>query len=343
MQTKERNFLNKIFILSTLVLILSFVFLPFETISAAGLTGVSGEASRLKKNTLSNHTIQFNTSSGVAAAGTITVTFPSDFIGEADIDYTDVDLGDDGSQITLAATPSGTTWGAAFSSVGSTRNKLTITSDTGTIEAGSNLSIKIGINATEGVTGDKQITNATTAGSYTVPITCGASDSGSYALAIADEDQVTISASVEPYLAFNVTDSTVSLGVLSFLSVKTDTAAMTAATNSSSGYTITVNGPTLESGGNSITAIGGVAAASIPGTAQFGFKVGASGGAGVAVTPYDTADYAFDVDNTPDEVAHSEDISDTTTFTMTYIANISTTSAAGSYTATHTYICTGNF
>ncbi|MCL5795007.1 MAG: hypothetical protein M1338_01485 [Patescibacteria group bacterium] len=336
----KNKLITKIFAFISLVLIFSFLFLPYEKIFAASLTSVSDTATRLKKNTLSNHTITFVTPTGVGAGETITVTFPSDFIGEAGIDYTDVDANRHGVDLTLAATPSGTTWGAAFSDSGSTRNKLTITSDTGTIVGGHTIIIKIGTNATGG---DKQMTNATTAGSYTVALTSGASDSGSYALAISDEDQVVITASVDPYLSFNVTDGTVALGTLSPLSVKTDTAAMTAATNSTSGYSITVNGPTLTSGANTITAIGAVAAASNPGTEQFGFKVGAAGGSGSAVSPYDTANYAFDTASLPDEVAHSAGVSDTTTYTLTYIANIANTTEPGSYTATHTYICTGNF
>lgn len=343
MQNITQTFLKKLPFLLTFVLIFSLLFLPFQTARADSLSQVLDSASRLKKSTLSNHAISFATTNGVAAAETITITFPSDFIGEASIDYTDVDVSDDGTPLTLAAVASGATWGAAFSDSGSTRNKLTITSDSGTIAGGSTISVLIGDNATEGGAGDKQITNATTSGSYAVALTCGSSDSGSYALAIADEDQVVISASVDPYLAFNVTDAAVALGTLSPLAVKTDTAAMTAATNSSSGYSITASGPTLTSGGNTITAIGGVAAASIPGSEQFGFKVGAAGGSGVAVAPYNTADYAYDGVSAADEVAHSAGVSDTTTFTITYIGNIANTTGPGSYTATHTYICTGNF
>lgn len=305
---------------------------------AASLTSVTDVMSRLKTNTLANHEISFTTPTGVAAAGTITVTFPSDFAPEGGIDYTDLDLSANGSDITLAATPSGTTWGAVFGGTGN--RTLTFTSDTGTIAASSAIVVKIGTNATGG---DKQITNPTSADSYTISITCGASDSGSLAVAITDEDQVSISGSVSPYLQFAVTQGTVALGTLSRTSEKTATATMTAATNATSGYSITVNGNTLTSGANTITAIGGTATASTPGTKQFGLKVGAAGGSGSAVSPYNTANYAFDIDHLPSQVAQSATSSDTTTFTVTYLANISNTTAAGSYTATHTYICTGNF
>lgn len=324
-----------------LIIILGVITVYYtSSVHAATLTGVSDVQSRGKKSVLSNHTITFTTSSGVAAAGTITVTFPSDFVGEESIDYTDVDMTDNGSEVTLAATPSGDTWGAAFSSVGSTRNKLTITSDTGTITAGHTIVIKIGTNATGG---DKQITNATTAGSYSVPITCGASDSGTFALAISDEDQVTITGTVDPYLQFNVIDSSVSLGTLSRSTVATDTASMSASTNSTLGYSITVSGPTLTNGSYTITPITvGCPAASAPGTKQFGIKISASGGSGAPAADY-TGNYCYKGVSSPSQVASSTGVSDTTTFTMTYMANVSDSTEAGVYSATHTYICTGNF
>jgi hypothetical protein len=324
-----------------LVIIFGITTIYYTSIAhAATLTGVSDVQTRAKKSVLSNHTITFTTSSGVAAAGTITITFPSDFIGEEGIDYTDVNMTDNGSEVTLAATPSGTTWGAAFSSVGSTRNKLTITSDTGTITAGHTVVIKIGTNATGG---DKQITNATTAGSYSVSVVCGASDSGTIALAISDEDQVTITGTVDPYLQFEVVDSTVSLGTLSRSTVATDTSSMTASTNSTLGYSITVSGPTLTNGSYTITPItADCPAASAPGTKQFGIKVAASGGSGAPTADY-TGNYCYKGVSSPSQVASSSGVSDTTTFTMTYMANISASTEAGAYSATHTYICTGNF
>lgn len=325
---------------AVMLIILGLVSIYASYARAAALTSVSDVLTRTKKNTLSNHTITFTTPTGVAAAGTITVTFPSDFTGEASIDYTDVDMTDNGSEVTLAATPSGDTWGAVFSSVGGTRNKLTITSDTGTITAGHTIVIEIGTNASGG---DKQITNATTAGSYTVPITCGASDSGSYALAISDQDQVSIGGAVDPYLQFDVTDNTVSLGTLSRSAVSTDTATMTTATNSTSGYSITVSGATLTNGAYTITAItAGCPAASNPGNEQFGIKLTAAGGSGTPASDY-TGNYCYKGTSSASVVASSSGISDTTTFTMNYMANISNTVEPGSYTATHTYICTGNF
>lgn len=333
--------LSILLLVGSLIFTLSIINLNFAR--AASITSVTDVLSRSKANTLANHTITFTTPTGVAAGETIVITFPTDFTGEASIDYTDVDMYA-ATERTLAAAADGATWGAVFSDSGGTRNRLTLTSGTGTVAAGGVVVIEIGTHATSGATGDKQITNATSAGSFTVTVTAGSADSGSYALAIATEDQVTISSTVDPYLEFAVTDATVALGTLSRTLIKTDTAVLTAITNSASGYNITVNGATLTSGANTITAIGGTHAASATGTEQFGFRVAASGGSGASVDPYnDVAEYAFDTGSLPDTVASAAAASDTTTYTLTYMANISNLTEPGSYTTTHTFICTGNF
>lgn len=331
-------------VICILLLLVGYFTLFFGTAKAATITSVTDVLSRAKKNTLSNHTITFTTPTGVAAGETIIITFPTDFTGEVAIDYTDVDLYSV-TERTLAAAADGATWGAVFSDSGGTRNRLTLTSATGTVAAGAVVVIEIGTNATEGGAGNKQITNATTAGSFTVPITSGSADSGSLALAIADQDQVTVTATVDPYLAFAVTDAAVALGTLSRTEIKTDTAEMTAATNSASGYSITVSGATLTNAAlNTITIIGGTHAASNPGNEQFGMRIAAAAGNGAPVDPYDdVAQYAYDGVAAPDQVATSAGTSVTTTFTITYMANISDITEPGAYGATHTYVCTGNF
>lgn len=339
--------MKKLAAISSIILLgmSSFVML-IEPAQAAGLSAVKDTMTRLKASQLSNHTIQFATATGVGAGETITVTFPSDFAPEALIDYTDVDITDDAAELTLAGAPSGTTWGAVF---GGTGNRvLTITSDTGTIGAASTVIIEIGTNATAGVAGDKRITNATSAGSFTIFLTVGSVDTGSLAVAIATEDQVSSSGTVDPYLAFNVTDGTIAFGTLSITLIKTDTAAMTAATNTTSGYTITVgvNGAdtaTLTTGAYTIDAIGAVAESSAVGTEQYGMKIAAAGGSGAVSAPYNSADYALDTGAFPDAVATSAGVSITTTYTITYMANIATNTEPGAYTARHTYIATGNF
>lgn len=142
----------------------------------------------------------------------------------------------------------------------------------------------------------------------------------------------------------------------------TATSQMAASTNATSGYSITVNGPTLTNGGNTITAMN-VAGASVRGTSQFGMNlvdnatpdVGgpiapASNGTdlrAIAASGYDTADqFKFESGNT---VATSNSTgtgaapTNSQRYIVTYIVNVPGSQTAGTYTTTLTYVCTALF
>ena len=172
-------------------------------------------------------------------------------------------------------------------------------------------------------------------------------------------------------LTLSVPDcSTVTTGAVAFnqLFSPTDTATatsqMAASTNAGAGYSITVNGPTLTSGANTVTGMGG-ATTGVRGTSQFGLNlklnttatstvaVGAevavaSNGTnyrGQAVTGYNTVDtFKF---TTGDVVADSANGgaggTDAQIFTVSYIVNVPGSQPAGTYTSTLTYICTPTF
>ena len=166
---------------------------------------------------------------------------------------------------------------------------------------------------------------------------------------------------------------TATSGVIAFnqLFSPTDTATtssqMAASTNAGFGYTISVNGPTLTSGTNTITGMS-AAGLGVRGTSQFGMNLKANTvltsttpvGIEVAPTasvsgtgPYrGQAAAGYDVvDNfkfvTGDTVAKSDytsaGASDAQIYTVTYIANVPGSQAAGTYTTTLTYICTATF
>lgn len=182
--------------------------------------------------------------------------------------------------------------------------------------------------------------------------------------------------------------STATSGAITFnqLFSPTDTASaisqMAASTNAGSGYVISVNGPTLTSGGNTIapiTAASGTASAK--GIAQFGlnltlntataapgFDSGAPAGIltqsaaidlasdgvnlnGRAYPGYDAQDtFKFDTSAGQNIVADSNysvqstgKASDAQIYTVSYIANVPGSQAAGTYTSTLTYICTPTF
>lgn len=173
--------------------------------------------------------------------------------------------------------------------------------------------------------------------------------------------------------------STATAGTISFdqLFSPTSTAfaisRMAASTNAGSGYIITVNGPTLTSGGNTIAGMPAQATSQI-GIAQFGLNLALNTAAaapgfpgtspvdsraidsvsdgvnlnGRATTDYETPDSFKFVSG--DIVADSNfngvgnpDATDAQIYTVSYIANVPGSQPAGTYTSTLTYICTPTY
>ncbi len=159
-------------------------------------------------------------------------------------------------------------------------------------------------------------------------------------------------------LTFSISDNAVGFGTLSASAARyatgdgtgsgTETVAhtVTASTNASSGYAITIQGATLTSGANTITSIGGASTASTVGTEQFGIRITASGGDGAVVSPYNHAtDYAYDATGSVSDIIASDADGDDveTTYSVRYIGNINAATEAGTYTSSITYVITANF
>ncbi|HUS26212.1 MAG TPA: hypothetical protein VMY99_02605 [Nevskiaceae bacterium] len=174
---------------------------------------------------------------------------------------------------------------------------------------------------------------------------------------------VTISTEVPPILNFCVGQTisgsdcstadgdVVDLGTLASSDTATGTSQMMVGTNAGSGMNITLNGTTLTSGNNVITALSSPTA-SAPGTAQFGINLRANtnppvgtnpSGAGVA-TPTSTYNivnrFKFHVG---DAIATTPSTTDTRKFTVSYMANVPASQDPGVYVATITYVCAANF
>jgi hypothetical protein len=353
------------FILSFSLIIFSF--LPLTQIAlAASITSLSDTMSRLKASTASNHEIKFVTPSGVQATETIILTFSAGFTGVTDIVHGDIDFAEGDSnncstatftEKTLAASASGATWGAD----GDGATTVTLTSDTGTVTADRCVRIRIGTNAVSQSTGVHQISNGAAAAADIVTISGTFGDSGILSVEIITDDQVVISAIVEPTLTFTVTDNTIFFGILKSSGTScwaqgtdpgnvtcpttTETGAhdLTASTNATSGYVITMTGSTLTSASSdTITGIGAVNTAPSIGSEQFGVRFNASGGSGAVTAPYADSGYAFDPTQ-PSQIASSAGPSATTTYSARYIANISALTEAGTYTTTLNYIATATF
>jgi len=168
---------------------------------------------------------------------------------------------------------------------------------------------------------------------------------------------VTVNATVDETLTFTLAAQTVSLaptpigtGAASF-----GTSTMSASTNAASGYSITYSSP------NSLQPVGGgtpltayTNAAATPGTAGFGINLvdnaapnvgtNPTGGSGTAQGTYANADlFTFVGSNTPTLVAQSSVPTNSTAYTVSYVANIAALTAPGAYTTTFTYVATPNF
>ena len=163
--------------------------------------------------------------------------------------------------------------------------------------------------------------------------------------------QITTAAPAQT-ITFSLGANSVNLGTLSSGAVSTGSHTIIVGTNAANGVVVTYSGSTLTSGTNTITAMSTAAASSV-GTEQFGINsklnttpaVGAecSGTTPIAAaaTGYSTVDN-FKFVSGETVVSSAGSINDTTC-TISYIANISAPTEAGTYNSTLTFIATGTF
>lgn len=213
------------------------------------------------------------------------------------------------------------------------------------------------------------VINPDSEGSYYLRVHTYASDDGTGALtdrggfAFTINREVSVAAYVPPILIFCVgvtipgTDcssangNNIDFGVLSEDSTSSGTTQMMVGTNGVGGYSVTVDGTTMTSGNNVITAMSSTAPSAI-GTRQFGMNlrnnsvpdVGAdvSGiGSGLPAAQYSVVNqYRF---NKGDTIAYSPISTELNKFTMSYIVNIDADQPAGYYSTTLTYIAFATF
>lgn len=161
----------------------------------------------------------------------------------------------------------------------------------------------------------------------------------------------------EPMLAFVVDTTSVNLGALSTSLARTGTATFSVLNYTSYGYIVQVIGAPPNNGAHTLTALTSPTA-SIVGTEQFGMNLVAntapstfganpvhvpdsSFAFGVASSGYNTANsYKFVSGNT---IASAPKSSGKTTFTASFIANVSNNTPGGSYSGAQTFVVTGTY
>lgn len=162
---------------------------------AATVTSASDTMSTQTVSANANHTIVFTTPSGVSEGQTVTVSFESDF-NTASITEDDVDVADDSTDLTTAATCAG----SEQASVSMASDVLTVTicaGDGGAVGAGSVVTIEIGTQATASGTGTNAIVNPGSSATYFLAINGTFADFGSIAVPIVGDGDLAVTATVE--------------------------------------------------------------------------------------------------------------------------------------------------
>jgi len=212
--------------------------------------------------------------------------------------------------------------------------------------------------------------NATTSISYSARMgTYGSTDASGSVIDLGSvltqmTDEIQIETQVPPILKFcmsrevsldcDTTDDVqfTDMGDLSPSQTLTASSQMAVSTNASQGFSITVNGPPLQSGLNSIGGLKTPTPSEL-GKPQFGINLRANTQPSVGKDPdgswvqaQPAADY-----NIPDQytyrdgdvVAGAPEVSLVRRFTVSYIVNVGATQRAGVYATSITYICSGRF
>ena len=259
-----KKFISSIVIVS-LIVMTSGILNPYVAM-AASITTATDTMSSLRASTASDHTIMFVTPTGLASSQSMTLVFSAGFTGIGSMVGADFDLAENSGSVCTAGSwteESVVTSGATTSQFNIAGSSQTVTITSGgasaTIPAGRCIRIRAGLNATNTTgsgPGTHQITNGAVGSSDTITIGGTFGDSGIISVDIIDDDQVTVSATVNQTLTFDLdtaaTDTessapyTVPLGVLSGGSVtRSGTASVNmiiaeGLTNASGGMNVTV-------------------------------------------------------------------------------------------------------
>lgn len=161
----------------------------------------------------------------------------------------------------------------------------------------------------------------------------------------------------DQFLTFSLpAGSTVNLGTLNTSNTGTAANTIAIATNATNGFTITATGNTAtltSADGDTITAMGAIAVASVQDTEQFGINLVDNATPNVGSDPAGTAPLGSVANqyNTADlfawasgaTIATSTSAIGSTTFTVSYIGNVANDTEDGTYVMTITYAATANF
>jgi hypothetical protein len=318
--------------------------------------------SRQKVNTLSNHEIAFTLATAWAATETLTLTFPapagaagfdtSALLNSAPLDY---DISWNGSNKTIVAAGSCAANSIEITSIVNATGVITFTLCSGSTASGGTdpIIIKIGTNASLPSAGTNQIKNPTsTPGSYKIAIGGTHADSGSLAVPILSNDQVTVTATVDPSITSSLSATSCSLGTLTTAITGFCPITNTVDTNATSGYTASVADIDATTLGklcspSVVTCTNSIAAATTitHGTSGFGVRtnIAAQTVTNAGACADDTGQASTALTSTFKSYGSAAGPAASSASILCYKAAISATQAAGSYTNVSTHLTTGNF
>ncbi len=356
----NKNLFNKI---SATVSILGLFLLTTPmNIIAAQQTSFKDVMSTQAKNVTATHTLTWTPVSTFAAGDTIAIDFVNaDFTATAaaswqtsDFAFTD-NVRTATAPVAVGASPACSS-GATNYTVAIDVTNVTFTLTACTSWTTSNTAQFTFVIYGTAATGNGTLTNAnadTNSSIITLTDTGSNTDSTKGAVVIETNDVVTVTATVNPTLTLAISSASVGLGTLSTSAPATGSHTLAVASNATAGFIVSYNGITLTSGTDTIAAYS-ASSSSVAGTAGFGINlkanttpvVGAAvtqtaGTCGIA-TNYggvNSFSYVASTSTTVTNVTAPADC----TYTVSYVANISSVTPAGSYSAPITWIASGTF
>ncbi len=166
---------------------------------------------RLEVGADSNHEIHFGTVEGIGEVGeTFEIIFDPVAQGWdlSSITVSDIDVADDGTDLSLAATADATHWGV---NINTSTDTITFTHPTDAanqdIAANSLMTVEIGTNATYEAAGSNQIVNPASVGEYEVHLKINAgsnTETGEVAIPIVDDDTVNVTGYIDTVMSFDI-------------------------------------------------------------------------------------------------------------------------------------------
>ena len=248
---------SKVVLVFALAALLVGFYVTMGAVRAADVTNFKDTLSDSRPTVEANHTLSFTIQNAIAEGNTLIITFGTGFNNATNgtVDYTDIDLTDDGVDMTLAADCAST---EKYSAVITGDIVLTFTAcsgDGGAMVSGSVVTIEVGTNATSQVAGNAQFENGN-AGTEDADITGTFSGTGStkvifiagvtVSATVADPLSVTVAAvnsgscSIPTGTSVTTTATTVPFSAISANTLYNGCQSLTVSTNASDGYTATV-------------------------------------------------------------------------------------------------------